>query len=153
MADVQNPGDGGTPTTKDDDDGIVDSTDLLAAHQSGDHVLAMYVAAFNEDPEAQMPVTVFSGGYAFSGRLVGAPVYFDSVADLVDDDVISLPFRKMAADYRSDPGDGMQLVTTYIHLLDVSVFAGAERLVKLKAWRGRLSQISGWSTERIKAKR
>ena len=99
-----------------------------------------------------MPITVFSGGYAFSGRLVGASRYFDTVADLVDDDVIAIPFRKMAADYRSEPGDGRQLVTTYIHLLDVSVFAGAKRLTKLKAWRGRLSQISGWTTERISSK-
>ena len=133
-------------------DGTIESVDLLAAHQSGDHVLAMYIAAFNADPTSHMPITVFSGGYAFSGRLVGASMYFDAVADRADNDAISIPFRKMAEDYRNEPADDMPLVTTYVHMLDVSVFGGAERLGKLKAWRGRLSQISGWTTERIKSK-
>ena len=139
----------GAPAAPDDQDGIVQSIDLVAAHQSGDHVLAMYVAAFNESPGAEMPLTVFTGGYAFSGRLVGAPVYFERVAALVDDAAISIPFRQMAEDYRTDTGDEKQLVTTYLHMLDVRVFAGPTQLAKLKAWRGRLSQISSWTTESL----
>ena len=79
----------------------------------------MYIEAFNADPESHMPITVFSGGYAFSGRLVGASVYFDAVADRADIDAVSIPFRKMAEDYRSEPADDTPLVTTYVHMLDV----------------------------------
>lgn len=130
----------------------VESVDVLAAHQSGDHVLAMYVAAFNENPGTEMAITVFSGGYAFSGRLVGAPEYFDAVVEQAGNEAISIPFRKMAEDYRNDPGDDVEMVTIYLHLLDVTVFGGAKRLGKLETWRGRLSQISGWTPQRIKPK-
>lgn len=131
------------------DDRPIESIDVLAAHQSGDHVLAMYVAAFNDVPGAAMAVTVFSGGYAFSGRMVGAPDYFEAVAALVDDEGISVPFRQMAEVYRGDDPDDEQLLTTYVHMLDVDVFGGAQHLATLAAWRGRLSQVSAWSTERI----
>lgn len=134
-------------------DGGIEPADLLAAHHSGDHVLALYISAFNEAPGSHLDVTVFSGGFAFSGRLVGASTYFDAVAERVDNPAIAVPFRKLAADHREATCDGMDLVTTYVHLLDVSVFGGAKRLGQLEAWRGRLSQISGWTTERIDPKR
>ena len=111
----------------------------------------MYITAFNADPNPHAHHRV-QRGYAFSGRLVGASMYFDAVADRADNDAISIPFRKMAEDYRNEPADDMPFVTTYVHMLDVNVFGGAERLGKLKAWRGRLSQISGWTTKRIKPK-
>ena len=147
MTDQLTPAGQGAPATADEHDDTVHSIDLVAAHQSGDHVLAMYVAAFNESPGAEMPLTVFTGGFAFSGRLVGAPVYFERVAALVDDRAISIPFLQMAEDYRTDTGDEKQLVTTYLHMLDVRVLSGGSQVAKLKAWRGRLSQISGWTTE------
>ena len=153
MADDQLAAERGASEAPQNGDGTIESVDLLAAHQSGDHVLAMYISAFNADPESDMPITVFSGGYAFSGRLVGASTYFDAVADRADNDAISIPFRKMADDYLTDAGDGTHLVTTYLHLLNVTVFGGGKRLGKVKAWRGRLSQISGWTTERITPKK
>ena len=133
-------------------DGVIESVDLVAAHQSGDHVLAMYIEVFNANPGLHLDVTVFSGGFAFSGRLVGASEYFERVAKLADDDAISIPFRKMAEDYRNEVDDGTTLVTIYLHMLDVRVFSGGQRLGKLKAWRGRLSQISGWTTEKLVTK-
>ena len=133
-------------------DWTIESVDLLAAHHSGDHVLAMYVEAFNDTPGSHLPVTLFSSGYAFSGRLVGAATYFDAVADDVDNEAISIPFRKLAQEYRAIGDDETHLVTTYVHLLDVTVFAGTTRVAKLKAWRGRLSSITGWTTERLKVK-
>jgi hypothetical protein len=153
MAYVQSTAGNGSAAPSDDLGGTIESIDLLAAHQSGDHILAMYVAAFNDDPSAEMPLTVFCDGHAFSGRLVAASVYFDAVADRAADETIAIPFRRLAEDHRGEAPEGMELLTTYIHLLDVNVFAGARRLVKLRAWRGRLSQVSGWSTERISAKR
>ena len=48
-------------------------------------------------------------------------MYFERVAGLVDDAAISIPFRQMAEDYRTDTGDEKQLVTTYLHMLDVRV--------------------------------
>jgi hypothetical protein len=142
----------GMPGATESNGGTVESIDFLAAHQSGDHILAMYIAAFNETPGTGMKATVFTDGYAFSGRIVGNADYFDRVADLADDDAITVPFRTMAEEYRSDPDDGTTLITTYIHMLDVKVFAGAKRVAKLKTWRGRLSQISGWTTEVINPK-
>lgn len=148
MADVQKPA---NPQNHDapESDWTIDSIDVLAAHHSGDHVLAMYVGVFNDLPGSQMVITVFSGGYAFTGRLVGAATYLDAVADQVDNEAISIPFRAMAAEYRSQTDEDMQMVTTYVHMLDVTVFAGAKRLAELGSWRGRLSLISGWTTERL----
>jgi hypothetical protein len=99
-----------------------------------------------------MDATVFAGGYAFSGRLVGAPTFFDTVAGLADDDAVALPFRKLADDYRAEDDDKV-LVTTYLHMLDVDVFGGAKHLGRIPAWRGRLSQVSGWTTERLRPRK
>ena len=86
-----------------EDGATVESVDVLAAHQSDDHVLAMYVEALNESPGTDMAVTVFSGGYAFSGRLVAASEYFDAVAEHADSEAIAIPFRQMAAGLPARP--------------------------------------------------
>ena len=152
MADVHGAGDGRNRTGSDAVE-VIEAVDVLAAHHSGDHVLAMYVAAFNEMPGSQMDITVFSGGFAFSGRLVGAPTYFETVAEAVDNEAVAVPFRQMAKEQSAATADDTQLLTTYLHMLDVTVFAGTKRFAELTAWRGRLSYVSGWTAERITPKR
>ncbi len=111
--------------------------------------------------KTRLGLTVFSGGFAISGMVVPEEVYFrtvglDSVADdvadpgkatfseatgleneLARDDIV--PSARVRVEMRED------LERAFITMVDVTIFGAGPTPLKAPAWRGRLSQVSGWT--------
>jgi hypothetical protein len=128
---------------------IADTVDMLR----GDHLLGHMVQIMNAfgDANAGMSVTLTVGGHLVEGVLCGIDEYLASQADRVrglsdqERDFADLLTRLLeterenVADERDDrPTFGP--TPRYVHVKQAYV----DGLGPLPAWRGRLSQVTGW---------
>lgn len=110
----------------------------------------------------ELTLTVFTGGLAISGTAVPEEVYFRRLDahDLAEQSIrdreerLRLLAEVNAALEREDVTDaerralesqGEELERRFIVMVDVTVFGAGALPLKAPTWRGRLSQLSGWT--------
>lgn len=122
-----------------------------------DHVLTRIVAIFNNSEDMRIGLTVTVGGSVVTGTLVSGATYFETMNELHSKSGLLPVWQPEVEFYREmidsdEPFDLSVEVerTTFLHLIDASVYGG-NQLVGLRAWRGRLSEVSGWSIGSLRA--
>src|SRR5207249_4590352 len=123
-------------------------------------LLATVLNAVSETGEEQ-PLTVFCGGVAVSGIAVPDDVYFRRIGlDTLEDDtpqsrqeLVQETARINAELDRDDisPEElqslrerAYNLKRQFIVMVDVTILGTGPTPIRAQAWRGRLSQVSGW---------
>ena len=109
-----------------------------------------------------MGLTVFSGGLAVSGTVVPEEIYFEKVglpnvaegmpkqreeAEREESEILDTLERSNLTDQeRRDLQSRLEnLERQFIVMTDVSIFGVLPGRMNAATWRGRLSQISGWT--------
>ena len=119
---------------------------------SSDHILA-YVVSLSNDAGLELGLRVFAGGTILSGTLIGGSKFFAALSETInpnsqgDDSVagaMSKLFESLSDQYKSPDLSG-DAVTTYLHLKNAWSFVPGQDPLLIGLWRGRLSQIDGWS--------
>ncbi|MFJ4834655.1 hypothetical protein ACIP79_32815 [Streptomyces sp. NPDC088747] len=114
--------------------------------------LQMLVRLVGQDPQAALPVTLVVGGAFLSGDLISHEAWTaDWARSLhgIDGPGAELLERfpeqvdQAVADKEGRPAP--QRLPQWIHLRDATGFAGTGRTVVMPLWRGRLTDVSGWS--------
>ncbi|OZD38794.1 MULTISPECIES: hypothetical protein [Nocardiaceae] len=138
------------------------SDDALAAPQveevnsNPDWALVSLVRVVDRVQGFEMGVTLHVSGTVVSGLLISGATYFSLLAKKVAQGAAAAEdkrARKALADLfidiggtYSDVADAGEPSISYLHLRGASVFApGASYALPETLWRGRLSQVSGWS--------
>ncbi|EHK86366.1 hypothetical protein [Rhodococcus pyridinivorans] len=117
-----------------------------------DPALESLVSVINQGP-AQVGVTLYASGNIISGMLVGPEVYFKRLSELLrnsgDGGVAMAQWSDFWADatrYEDNDDDDVLPTPAHIHLLDAKAYTpGLGNAITHKTWRGRLSEITGWS--------
>lgn len=123
-----------------------------------DHVLADLVQLINAIGSVEIGVTLHASGTIVSGALISGRRYFDLVIERFRESnsefgqVFSEWFKPVADVYREDESSRKEddqpapRPVEFIHLRDAKTFgAGDSAPLPGVLWRGRLSEISGWS--------
>lgn len=142
-----------------------DRLDIALAHVVPDRLLLMLVNIVNDAGELEIGITLDVSGVIVSGLLISAQRYFELLNEAVQTagspesaglrEALGDAFMAMAKSYRADEFTveteaeqvALELVlTSYIHLRNAEVHApGGPGHLAPALWRGRLSQVSGWS--------
>lgn len=113
-----------------------------------DAALEILIAALNQNPQLAVDLTLTVGGSLVSGTAVGATVFWQTLADQDGQDRSGLREyfvdNAQASDRRAREPDAM-----FVHLLDSAHWLGAHDPVPASQWRGRLSDVQGWSVGRL----
>jgi hypothetical protein len=134
------------------------------ANAEPDFVLATLVSVINSLPSMEFGVTLYVGGLIVSGLAVSGHSYFNLLHDKVVGDgtdanrtAFASIFKRAGEVYPQTHGDETddddeagdkkpRPTTTYIHLRAATVHVvGSADTIEQDLWRGRLSQIDGWS--------
>lgn len=136
-----------------------------------DHFLSFIVSQAN-DMAGEFPITLFLGGTAITGILIGGRAYFDEVARLVMQGTEGQIPAELVDNYRSMwsmhgsryPSEGLAERETagedllrfepvgFIHLRNAKFAFGSVGFAPQgdgMLWRGRLSEVSGFSYGRL----
>lgn len=128
-----------------------------------DFLLQAFVDAANQMDDFSISLTLCVSGGVVTGDLVTAPLWMDEVASLVEMDRSDAAFH-VANVYREQAGLYRRRRTqrrgevigevTYIHLRDAQwlIESGEESYLGPDPgiyWRGRLTEIAGWSLGRL----
>ncbi|MFI6334031.1 hypothetical protein [Streptomyces sp. NPDC050535] len=114
--------------------------------------LQMLVRLVGEDPQAALPLTLVVGGAFLSGHLISHEAWTAEWARSlhgVDDPGAELLARfpeqvdEVVAAKQDHPVP--RRLPQWIHLRDATGFAGTGGNVLMPLWRGRLTDVSGWS--------
>lgn len=127
-----------------------------ATQQVGDRLLVTFVAmANNAEIQLRASITLTVGGLLVSGTLIGLSEYVERLGEQVLSsaapdthegwrqlfDSWSETAREASEDTGTDP--------SFVHLADVQHFSPGQRPIPSGApfpvWRGRLTEIDGWS--------
>jgi len=140
-------------------------------HEAPDIVLAFLVDLINRIPGTEASVTLTVGGVLFSGLLISGRSYFEYLGEDVAGDgtdewrtAFAQFFARFAdiypeatpatvgadeaeaSDQADDAAGSDEVQTVYVHMRAVSVHTpGSEGTLDQGLWRGRLSQVDGWS--------
>ena len=122
-----------------------------------DQLLTRMVTLFNLNSEAKVGITLTVSGLVVSGTLVSGAKYFDAAnetwfkGDLAAIWSLEVEHYRQLADGTDKADLSAEIARTgYIHLLDAVVHEGGRQL-GLEAWRGRLTEVSGWSLGALRA--
>ena len=127
-----------------------------------DWLLQHLVTHANRTQDFTIPITLWVGGGMISGMLVSGSKFFDVYTEEIvkgvkeeGKDATRKFFREMGGVYY-EPSDSPAHNTAYIHLLDAKFWSPSGQIPSSKhsgpAWRGRLSQITGYSLGQLIAK-
>lgn len=127
-----------------------------------DWLLQHLVTHANRTPSFSISITLWVGGGLISGMLVSGSKFFDAYTDeivkVVDDegkDATRKFFRELGGVYY-EPSDAPAHDTSFIHLLEAKFWSPSGQIPPATnagvAWRGRLSQITGYSLGRLLTK-
>lgn len=108
------------------------------------------------DLDIQLGVRLFLPGMILSGSLVSAPRYFEAMAAWLresrdEEDLISEPlaqwYERAATQMRNEKdGDEYSFdEVVHVHMLEVDAFVPGNDSLHIGGWRGRLSEVTGWS--------
>lgn len=124
-----------------------------------DWLLQHLVTHANHTQDFSIPVTLWVGGGLISGVLVSGSKFFDAYTEEVvkgvkdeGKDATRRFFREMGDVYYEPSGTPVH-DTAFIHLLDAKFWSPSGQLPTAShsgvAWRGRISQITGYSLGRL----
>lgn len=130
-----------------------------AGYGRPDWMLQLLVKITNES-QLRMGMTFFIGGSIISGDMVGGREYFDRFGPVLKGESpgteveTSSSFDELKDAYypisenteeEADGGEKDDVPgPTYVHMLNVKVFAGGMTPFQGAIWRGRLSQVDAW---------
>ncbi|MDV6304857.1 hypothetical protein R3P93_20030 [Rhodococcus cerastii] len=141
---------------------MTDDTETTTAppappREDRDQLLTRIVTLFNLNSEAEVGITLTVSGVVVSGTLVSGARYFDAANETWSKGDLAAIWSLEVEHYRqlADGTDRADLSTEiartgYIHLLDAVVHEGGRQL-GVAAWRGRLTEVSGWSLGALRA--
>lgn len=119
--------------------------------------LQMLVRLMGEDARAALPITLTVGGAFLHGDLISHEAWTtDWARGLHGTDgpgaqlLERFPQQVDEAVADKHGGPGPQRLPQWIHLRDATDFAGGGGSVVMPLWRGRLTDVSGWSLGRPK---
>jgi hypothetical protein len=125
----------------------LDTDALLAAAHHPDYLLQDLVAIANLGVQIGLTLTV--GGSTISGMLIGGKEFMqrltESITEVAPDELVE-PLQERFQPYRDIYEQSELKPATFVHLADARVVAtGGEFPVNGCLWRGRISQVSGFS--------
>jgi hypothetical protein len=130
---------------------IRQSADPVVTEPVPDLQLQMLVRLVEQEPEARLPVTLIIAGGLLSGDLIAHEAWkSDWARSLRDADG---PGAKLLERFPEQvdqvvaekQGHIAQRLPQWIHLSDAVTVTGAGKQVLMPLWRGRLTDVSGWS--------
>jgi len=142
-----------TPEKQDNTANVVDNVDR-------DWLLQHLVTAANHEKDFTQPITLWVGGGVISGLLVSGKKFFDVYSDefsqrFSSDDSEGMRdlIRDLGKTYYEPVENPMADDTIFVHLLDAKFWTPSGSLPSIGnpgvAWRGRISQVTGYSLGQI----
>ncbi|MNH07054.1 hypothetical protein D3C79_664350 [compost metagenome] len=140
----------------------LDRPEPISDNIDRDWLLQHLVTHANRTQDFSIPITLWVGGGLISGVLVSGSKFFDAyteeIVKVVNDegkDATRKFFRELGGVYY-EPTDSPAHNTAFIHLLEAKLWSPSGQLPSASnegvAWRGRLSQVTGYSLGRLMAK-
>lgn len=142
---------------------LADSVDLLQPDSTLQGLTGMV-----NDTGIRIDVTLTVAGQTICGQLMPAHEFFMATAQLVDDASVIGPdglpiahdddngmkalskyYRSVADEVKAPDQEGdLVFPPRHIHVSDAQVVASGGRLLEIGLWRGRLTQVTGWTLGR-----
>jgi hypothetical protein len=117
-------------------------------HATPDPILRAIVGWTTQDESLEMGLTLHVAGVVVSGILVSAARFFDALAEWLKSEGAegwAESFAGPMAEMFREP-DPNAAEVSFVHLLNARVFtSGTDKPLPEALWRGRLSEVSGWS--------